>query len=394
MIKKQITYEKTIEYYEGIQLFEGRDPIGGTYVASFLGPDEAADKYLVVGCEPETLRQFRNGSIDLNTLMGTSAKHGWCVADVSDFEEPINFTPEDSDEIPVDILPKTGSFITGVEVDHDVTKRARQSDNFTIQVRIEPPEAADEQRVRARTLIDLIRHVQTLTQHAALQVAGEEQETTGSKRRGTGGAHLLDAVDFSHGSTIITLQSANRPRPHTDFLLSKAMGRLDELFKSADVPDATSTVLDQYDPEVVKSYGNLMKFLLRTKTGFSYTWADPRSTRPFHKSISMEKVETLSRELKTVSDVEEDERNAGTENVILNGILEMADEPKSIWRLRDHEHGVREGTLQEDGPSLSLLVIDRPYRFECVEEGTPAGARSKRGSTLYLQRWDELSHPP
>ena len=116
MIKKQITYERTIEYYEGIQLFEARDPIGGTYVASYLGPDEAADKYLLVGCEPEKLRQFRNGSIDLKTLMGMSAKHGWCVADVTDFDEPFSFAPEDSDEIPDDILPKPGSFITGVEV--------------------------------------------------------------------------------------------------------------------------------------------------------------------------------------------------------------------------------------------------------------------------------------
>ena len=388
MIKKQITYERTIEYYEGIQLFEARDPIGGTYVASYLGSDGPADKYLLVGCEPEKLGQFRNGSIDLKTLMGMSAKHGWCVADVTDFDEPFDFAPEDSDEIPDDILPKPGGFIAGVEVDHEVTKRARQSDSFTIQVRIEPREATREQRVRAKTLIDLIRHVQTLTRHAVEQVAKEEQEATGTRRRGTGGAHLLDAVELSHGSTVITLQAANKPRPHTDFLLSKAMGRLDELFKNVDAPEATLAALDQYDPKLTKSYGNLMKFLIRTKTAFSYTWADSRSTRPSHQAISIGSAETLSKRLEPVSQVEEDERQ--TKEVILQGTLEMADEPKSIWRLRDYEHGVREGTVEEDGPSLSLLVIDRPYRFECMEEKPSVYARSRKSPTLYLQHWDEL----
>lgn len=393
MIKKQITYERTIEYYEGIQLFEARDPIGGTYVASYLGSDEAADKYLLVGCEPEKLGQFRNGSIDLKTLMVMSAKHGWCVADVTDFDEPFNFDPEDSDEIPDDILPKSVSFIAGAEVNHEVTKRARQSDSFTIQVRIEPREAAMEQRVRAKTLIDLIRHVQTLTSHAVEQVAKEEQEATGTRRRSTGGAHLLDAVDLSHGSTVITLQAANKPTPHTDFLLSRAMGRLDELLKNADAPEATLAALERYDPKLTKSFGNLMKFLIRTKTGFSYTWADSRSSKPSHHAISMGSAEALSRRLEDVSELEGDERETDeceAKEVILQGILEMADEPKSIWRLRDHQQGVREGTVEQDGPRLSLLVIDRPYRFECVEKRPSAFAKSRRGPTLYLQHWDEL----
>ena len=68
----------------------------------------------------------------------------------------------------------------------------------------------------------------------------------------------------------------------------------------------------------------------------------------------------------------------------------MADEPRSIWRLRDYEQGVREGTVEEDGPSLSLLVIDRPYRFECVEERPSVHAKSRSSPTLHLQQWGEL----
>ena len=60
-------------------------------------------------------------------------------------------------------------------------------------------------------------------------------------------------------------------------------------------------------PKLAKSYGNLMKFLMRTKTGFSYTWADSRSTRPSHQAISIGSVETVSKRLEAVSEVEDDE---------------------------------------------------------------------------------------
>ena len=36
MIPTQIRYAKTLEYHGGIKVFEAKDPIGGTYLASML----------------------------------------------------------------------------------------------------------------------------------------------------------------------------------------------------------------------------------------------------------------------------------------------------------------------------------------------------------------------
>ena len=76
---KSIRYTNTLFYYDGPQVFEARDAIGGHYVVVMVGselhseteapPDGPSDRYLVAGVAPERLRQFRAGAIDLRSLL-------------------------------------------------------------------------------------------------------------------------------------------------------------------------------------------------------------------------------------------------------------------------------------------------------------------------------------
>ena len=76
---KSIRYTDTLFYYDGPQVFDACDAIGGHYVAVMVGPelhtgtvapsDGPSDRYLVAGVAPERLRQFRAGAIDLRSLL-------------------------------------------------------------------------------------------------------------------------------------------------------------------------------------------------------------------------------------------------------------------------------------------------------------------------------------
>ena len=76
---KSIRYTDTLFYYDGSQVFEARDAIGGYYVAVMVGPEphsETAapsvgsnDRYLVAGVARKRLRQFRDSAIDLRSLL-------------------------------------------------------------------------------------------------------------------------------------------------------------------------------------------------------------------------------------------------------------------------------------------------------------------------------------
>ena len=67
---KGIRCTSTLFHYDGPQVMEARDGIGGHYVA-VLAPagGGAAERYLVAGVDPERLRQFRSGELDLRSLL-------------------------------------------------------------------------------------------------------------------------------------------------------------------------------------------------------------------------------------------------------------------------------------------------------------------------------------
>ena len=70
---KTIRYTKTLHYYDGPQVFEARDSIGGHYVALMVESEGSGARYVVAGVAPEHLRLFRVGSLDLRSLMMAAA---------------------------------------------------------------------------------------------------------------------------------------------------------------------------------------------------------------------------------------------------------------------------------------------------------------------------------
>ena len=77
---RSIRHTATLYYYDGPQVFEARDAVGGHYVAVMVEPNGGQDQYLVAGVEPEQLRQFRNGALDLRSLLTDRAEEEWFLA--------------------------------------------------------------------------------------------------------------------------------------------------------------------------------------------------------------------------------------------------------------------------------------------------------------------------
>ena len=93
---KTILYATTLLYYDGAQIFEGIDLIGGNYVATLIDDADGADVYAVVGVSPESLRRFRAGAIDLKSLMLETPDEQWYTAQ-----------PEGGEDVPIRLQPQT-----------------------------------------------------------------------------------------------------------------------------------------------------------------------------------------------------------------------------------------------------------------------------------------------
>jgi hypothetical protein len=106
---KSIRHTATLYYYDGAQVFEARDSVGGHYIAVMVEPDGGQDQYLVAEVEPERLRQFRNGTLDLRSLLTERGDEEWFLAKVSGgLEAPLALQPQATALTASSYLPEPG----------------------------------------------------------------------------------------------------------------------------------------------------------------------------------------------------------------------------------------------------------------------------------------------
>ena len=106
---KTILHTETLLYYDGAQIFEGRDLMGGNYVATLIDDADGVDTYAVVGVSHESLRRFKAGEIDLKTLMLETHDERWHIAQPEGDEDvPIRLQPQTSPLAESDFLPDDG----------------------------------------------------------------------------------------------------------------------------------------------------------------------------------------------------------------------------------------------------------------------------------------------
>lgn len=86
----RVHYEAALFYYDGPQVFEARDDIGGRYVGVAVTRPDGRDGYLVKGVTPNALDAFRAGETDLKAMLLEANNEEWYLADAEfDLSAPL-----------------------------------------------------------------------------------------------------------------------------------------------------------------------------------------------------------------------------------------------------------------------------------------------------------------
>ena len=285
-------------YYDGIQIFEGRDPIGGHYIAMLIDTVDSADRYVATGAKPESLRQFRVGELTLRELFLDAPGGEWffIYADVG-YGEPLTLIPQegalaDRD----DLLP--GHFrMRDAPIDDMAWKRAREVDNTVFEFSLEPPEAAHGHRVRADTLGEVLTQTQVVVKHAYRSAIRDLSKSDVDAENG----YLMDVVvPAAAGSFRVILEAAaplgESPRSQQEREpgeLVRGLECMDEVFQSAEHPDRAREILAAHKGKLAKSYIKLLGILAKRNTGFNYSWADPNIPGSRYGGVSAAVAKTL-----------------------------------------------------------------------------------------------------
>ncbi len=109
---KTIRLTEILLYYDGIQVFAARDPIGGHYVGDMIDTVGNHDRYAVAGVSPERLEDFRAGRVDLRTLLLEAPGGEWYIAmPEGDIDDPQTLMPQSTPLAEFGCLPKYGFFL-------------------------------------------------------------------------------------------------------------------------------------------------------------------------------------------------------------------------------------------------------------------------------------------
>ena len=371
---KTISLYQTLFQYDGPQVFEARDRIGGHYVG-VMAPEDYKDwqnEFLVAGVEPERLRQFRAGVIDLRTLLLESARDlRYRGAMPTPFEAEFEVKPLDAGTIDDGLLPQPGFRLHEVPAKDPVVQQAQESNNLVLRISVEPPEAATEHRIHATTLAELLHRIQVLVRRAhSFATKGQDA----SMRRP--GEDRLDVIVPATAGSFELVLEAQRGDLFGDRLRA-AMELLDKLLGDTKEPSNASDAVVQYRGHLAAAYLRLLRFLSEHGTGLRYAWAAPQSERASGCAISHSEASALVGCLSEVEDL-------GREQVVLEGTFERFDRQKGQWGLHTAS-GLRRGEIKEPATSLDGLQVGARYSFHCDEEIEQAYVTGKERRVLFLR---------
>ena len=174
---KTIYHYSTLFYYDGPQVFEARDAIGGHYIAMMVNSElpgvaehtmqEQSDRYLVTGVKPDRLRLFRAGVIDLRSLLVESDRNECYMATAhAGIDEPLRLERLNVPLVENGFLPDPGFLLHNRPTDNSVLREARERNNLVIEIVAEPPEAASRHRIRVNTLAGILNRIQAVVKYA------------------------------------------------------------------------------------------------------------------------------------------------------------------------------------------------------------------------------------
>ena len=375
---KSIQFKQSLFYYDGVQVFQALDTIGGHYVG-VLAPGEGNDsRYLLAGVNPERTRDFRVGKLDLRSLLMESEEDERFIVSFGENSQFLEILEQVAEPLAEsELLPEPGFFLHYLTADDDVLREARDRNNIVLELLVESLAAA-QHRISATTLAELLVRVQSLARIAHRTVVKDLP----TRKRPPWSSDLDVIVPAASGSFRVFLEASENPDLFGESDVGKTLARIDELFACPANVEETLETTRHYRGHLAGAYLKLLQFLTSRQTCLQYSWASPRSQAVSRHAISHVEAESLVGALSRVKDIDR-------ENVQLEGIFQSFNRNTGAWGLLTTE-GLHRGKIGESVPSLDGLEVGARYLFDCSEVISETDITGRESRSLVLNSHERL----
>ena len=380
---KTIRHTATLDYYDGPILFEGRDRIGGRYLAVAVDDgDDGELLYAVVGVSPRDLARFRGGLVDLREVMLEAGSDEWYMASYSTAEEGFELRPQETPLARSAYLSDEGYTLDpGACSDVALLDTAQRRNSLVIELKAEPPEGMDEHRMHVDNLVQMLDLMQKLVGHgyraAVKRVPRNLRSETPVEE-----AVLMDVVVPAAAGSFSVLLAAARNGPEGGRgELSRGLEVVDALFAGAKAHDGVNVVA-KTGGRLASTYMKLVNFVAEQQVGFRYSWTEPALSQVRRNSISVDEARHLWARMGEAV-------NRKQRGVSVMGRLVKADLKTGAWIL-ESEADVYKGTAGTDASLLSGLIVGQDYRFWCTAEIETKRTTGKEARTFRLESSEQV----
>jgi hypothetical protein len=380
---RRIQYAGTLAFYDGIQVFEGRDEIGGHYIAVLVeDSDDHHGRYLMVGISPFRLQDFRLGNVDLLALIESRPDPDWYLGTLAgDGTNDFVNAEWQSGKIPQEYLPDPG-FVLSLAPDSSPDWLRQQSvarNVLAIELSLESTTPKDQHRAGAEVLAGLIIHVQSLLKNA-YRKAITQVPLSVVKHIDRATAAMVDvAVPAAPGSFKVLLVPTQLPNLFNQSEVSRALDVVDFILKNASDTEATLDRVRKYSGHTANAFVRLLRFVADSNVALQYAWVSPDKSGVSARTLTKTEALPLLAMLSQVG-------NIATEKFTVAGKLKKVDVASGAWRIESFDDGKEYSGYTREGITLSGLVIDNGYLFKCEEELEETIGTGRETRTLYLAK--------
>ncbi len=377
---KRIYHKNTLLYYDGIQVFDAQDDIGGNYIGVLVDTAESSqDHYLVVGIAPAELQRLRLAEIDLRAaIMGRPGTEWFLTSPAAGAEGSLELEGRAGD-IPEEYLPGEGLLLGARSAGSTCSafNEARSRNTVALELSIESLVPSEQHRVPLGVLTGVLTNFGSLLKHAYYR-ARQGASGPGASAGRCDWRRIFDvAVPALPGSVKVLLLAPESPGLFGQTGVAEALDIVDKLAATASDPDNAIRRVKEYQGHTAGAFLRLVQFAAESELSLAYTWASPDRADVSSASISRPQAAALAEVLAS-------SEKLGTEVKTLTGTLRKVDADKGEWRLKSHTDGEEYSGKIGAGVSLSKVIIDSEYTFVCEETTEFALTSGKETQKLTL----------
>lgn len=386
-MSRSIVRMETLVYYDGPEVVLAFDQLSTRYVCVLVERSDMRELYFCTPISPEKSISLISGNTDLRSVFITAEIPEFFTLEFSSKADELpQLSAIMQNNIPEKWFPTESFYITeSRKNDPSLVTEAQRKNRAIIELSLDPPEAANETKIKAANLGYALTVFQTLVKHAYHKSIAS-LSAKARKFLDQEDNFDMEVIGFASGSFKIRMQSRNAPDLTGYTEISRGFLKIDEVMSPMEDPEQQKELLRKNAGHFLKAFEKFIKLAIDFNSSIAYSWTIPESSDIHASRLSRKQAEPIYSILCATQEL-------SVEKVVLHGRITRADIRTGLWTLFDEDNEIYYSGKSDPAAYVSLsgvTIQSKRYELNCEEHLIEEAITRKEKTQLFLISYQEL----